>query len=150
MLVSVSPNTRHNCAARYDCHCATRSAKGFSQPTITKRNDCGGVSPVSDSSLVHSCQKAAGNSHPVTARRSSSRVNSAPAASHCDPVNTTAPPRLHTGNTSSANTSKLNDANCSMRSLPCNSSCRAIPSVKFTSDWCVTITPLGRPVEPDV
>ena len=63
---------------------------------------------------------------------------------------TSRPPQLRMPKISPTDTSKLGDATCSTRSDPLTRY-SARNQLKYSvSGRCVTVTPLGRPVEPEV
>ena len=64
--------------------------------------------------------------------------------------NTASPPEHIARNMSIADTSKFSDANCRNRSRSSSGQCATMPWTKLTTLRCSTITPFGRPVEPEV
>ncbi|GAA3646949.1 hypothetical protein GCM10022420_022170 [Streptomyces iranensis] len=86
----------------------------------------------------------------VTPNSATTSPNDPPGGNLSTPAITNTPPDNNAIHISETAASKLNDANCNTRAsapTPNRSICAA---AKFPMPRCVTTTPFGRPVDPDV
>lgn len=127
---------------RPGAHRSTSSAEHASPPTIRHEN----VS----SPLTGTLARAAGGISAWVTRRSEITSASGSPASAAGPGTTRAAPEVSVMHSSSTDASKLGEENCRTRLDGVTANRSRSVAANADRPECVTTTPLGTPVEPDV
>src|SRR5437660_4138435 len=139
---SRTPDTRR-------VHCPRSPGPTTSPPRISSRSRPSPDSPRRSSSSTNPCQYAGVTFATVTPLDRIPSSSSPP--THGSPArSTTVAPHVSPGSSCSKDASKLAGANCSTRSVAVSPYCSTAPRTTSPSARRSTITPLGRPVEPEV
>src|SRR5882724_13433073 len=149
-VASVAPPSATTSAPTYLSFTASTSPNGTQSPlSNTSRTPDLRCSPLPHTPAT-CCNAAGAESHIVILSSSNRRASSFGSAISSSPAISTTPPAASTPKMSYTERSKHNDVTNSIRSALPTPNSPFIHSIKFTTDRCLTITPFGRPLDPDV